>query len=121
MRCMFFTFYFQHSFNWPMCFFYGRSSSLLFVSIILLTIFPKGKTVFKNKFSSSFNLACKISSKVCALVPREVMVSYIFHSSVTSSTLFLVLFSTYALQDVIRVEDAFTLGALMLGMAIGKG
>jgi hypothetical protein len=121
MRCRLFTFSFQHAFNWPMWFFDGRSSSLLFVSIILLTILPKGMTVFKNKFYSYFNSACKSSSKLCALVPREVMVYYIFHGSVTSYTLFLILFSTYALQDVIRVEDAFTLGACVPGMAIAKG
>jgi hypothetical protein len=88
MRCRFFTISFQHEFNWPMWFLDGRSSSLLFVSIILLTILPKGMTVFKKKFSSSFNSACKSSSKLCALVPREVMVSYIFHALITNSTLF---------------------------------
>jgi hypothetical protein len=76
---------------------------------------------FLKKNSSYFNSACKSSSKLCSLVPREVMVCYIFHASVTSSTLFLILFSTYALQDAIRVEDAFTLGAWVPSMAIAKG
>jgi hypothetical protein len=121
MRCRFFNFSFQHAFNWPMQFLDGRSSSFLFVSIILLTILPKGMTVFEKKFSSSFNVAYKNLSKLCALVPREVMVCDIFHASVTSSTLFLILFSTYPLQDVSRVEDTFTLGAGVPGMAIAKG
>jgi hypothetical protein len=121
VRYRFFTFYFQHAFNWPIQFLDGRSSSLLFVSVILLTILPKGMTGFKNKFSSSFNLACKSSSKLCALVPREVMVCYLFHALVTNSILFLIFFSTYPLQDVRRVEDAFTLGVGVPGMAIPKG
>jgi hypothetical protein len=111
MRRKLFTFSFQHAFNWPIRFLDGRSSSLLFVSVILLTIFPKGMTVFKKKFSSSFNSACKSSSKLCALVPREAIVCYIFQASVTSSILFVILFSTYPLQDASRVEGAFTLGA----------
>jgi hypothetical protein len=121
MRCRFFKFSFQHAFNWPMWFLDGRSSSLLFVSFILLTILPKGMAAFKKKFSSYFNSACKISRKLCSLVPREVMICYIFHALVTSSTLFFILFSTYALQDAIKVEDAFIFGAWVLGMAIAKG
>ena len=121
MRCRFFTFYFQHAFNWPMLFLDGRYSSFLFVSIILLTILPKGMTIFEKKFSSFFNAAYKNSSKLCALVPREVMVCDIFHASVTSAILFLILFSAYPLQDANRVEDAFTLGAGVPGMAIAKG
>ena len=49
------------------------------------------------------------------------MVCDIFQASVTSSILFLILFPTYSLQDANRVEDAFTLVAGVLGMAIAKG
>ena len=121
MRRRLFAFSFQHAFNWPIWFLDGKSSSLLFVSVILLTILPKWMTIFKKKFSSSFNSTCKSSSKLCALVPREAMVYDLFHDSVTSSILFLILFSTYPLQDASRVEDAFTLGAGVPDMAITKG
>jgi hypothetical protein len=49
------------------------------------------------------------------------MVCDIFHASVTSSILFLILFSTYPLQNASRVEDAFTLAVGVPGMAIAKG
>jgi hypothetical protein len=121
MRRRLFTFSLQHAFNWLIQFLDGSSSSLLFVSIILLTILPKGMTVFKKKFSSAFNSACKSSSKLCALVPREAMVCDLFQASVTSSFLFVILFSTYPLQDASRVEGAFTLVAGVPSMAIAKG
>jgi hypothetical protein len=49
------------------------------------------------------------------------MVCVVFHTSVTSSIIFLILLSTYPLQDVIRVEDYFMLVAGVKGMAIAKG
>jgi hypothetical protein len=121
MRHNFFNFCFQHAFNLSIRFLDGRSSSLLFVSVILLTILPKGMTIFKKKFSSSFNSACKSSSNLCVVVPREAMVCDIFHTWVTNSILFLILFFTYPLEDASRVEDAFTLVAGVTGMAIAKG
>jgi hypothetical protein len=78
-------------------------------------------TIFKNKFSLYFNSAYKILSKLCALDPREAMVCDLFHAWVTSSIHFLILFSTYHLYDVSRVEDVFTLGAGVPRMAISKG
>ena len=49
------------------------------------------------------------------------MVCDVFHALVTSSIIFLILFSTYPLQDASKVEDDFKLGVGVPGMAIAKG
>jgi hypothetical protein len=49
------------------------------------------------------------------------MVCDVSHASVTSSILFLILFSTYPLHDARRLEDPFNLAAGVAGMAIAKG
>jgi hypothetical protein len=49
------------------------------------------------------------------------MVCDVFHASVTSSILFLIIFYTYPLQDVRRLEDHFKLVAGVAGMVIAKG
>jgi len=102
-------FYFQHAFNWPIQFLDGRSCCILLVSVILLKMVPKRTIVFKYKCFSYFKFACKCSSKLCALVPREVMACDVSHASVINSILFLILFSIYPLHDVRRLEDPFNL------------
>jgi hypothetical protein len=49
------------------------------------------------------------------------MVCDVSHASVINSIIFLILFSTYPLHDVRRVEDHFNLVAGVAGMVIAKG
>jgi hypothetical protein len=49
------------------------------------------------------------------------MVCDVSQASTISSILFLILFSTYPLQDARRLEDHFNLAVGLFGMAIAKG
>jgi hypothetical protein len=49
------------------------------------------------------------------------MICDVSHALVTNSIIFLLLFSTYPLQDVRRLEDPLKLDTGVVGMAIAKG
>jgi len=121
MSSRFLTFFCQHAFNILVRFGEGRFSCVIFIFEVLMEWLEKWVSTCSQKHWSFFKFSCKCSCKSFALFWKEAIFFYVSQASVTSWIIFLMLFSTRALEDARRVEDTFILAVVVSGMFLAKG